>query len=78
MDLLDTLLGGRGCSTDGSMTRNPITSIVDSVFNSHVAAGQHQQPGMYNEEQGFFMEEPLYKQENASFGSEVTKQLNSS
>lgn len=54
------------------MTRNPITSIVDSVFNSHVAAGQHQQPGMYNEEQGFFMEEPLYKQENASFGSEVT------
>jgi hypothetical protein len=72
MDLLDTLLGGRGCSTDGSMTRNPITSVVDSVFNSHVAASQLQQPGMYNEEQGYFMEEPMYKQENASFSSEVT------
>ena len=57
MDLLDTLLGGRGCSTDGSLTRNPITSMVDNVFNSHIGM----QGGMSSEavEEGYYMEQPM-------------------
>lgn len=62
MDLIEKLLGGRGCSTDGSLTRNPITSMVDSVFNSHVASGQSQHPASFGEEQGYFMEESIRQQ----------------
>ena len=62
MDLIEKLLGGRGCSTDGSLTRNPITSMVDSVFNSHIASGQHQLPASFGEEQGYFMEESIRQQ----------------
>lgn len=61
MDLLDTLLGGRGCSTDGSLTQNPLTSMVDSVFNSHVGAGQHGQMPSVAEEHGYYMEQPAYQ-----------------
>ena len=59
MDLLGNLLGGRGCSTDGSLTRNPITSMVDSVFNSHIAAGQHGQLPSSGDEQGYYMEQSM-------------------
>ena len=83
MDLLDTLLGGRGCSTDGSLTRNPITSMVDSVFNSHVAVGQNGQVPSLADEQGFYMEQPTFQagqapgwQESYS-GSEVGSGFNS-
>lgn len=65
MDLLDTLLGGRGCSTDGSLTRNPITSMVDSVFNSHVAVGQNGQLPSLADEQGYYMEQPSFQAEQA-------------
>lgn len=61
MDLFDTLLGGRGCSTDGSLTQNPITSMVDSVFNSHVGVGQHEQLPSIEGDQGYFMEQPSFQ-----------------
>mmetsp|Transcript_10055 Transcript_10055/g.9763 ORF Transcript_10055/g.9763 Transcript_10055/m.9763 type:complete len:581 (+) Transcript_10055:87-1829(+) len=66
MDLLDSLLKGRGCSSDGSLTRNPINFMVDSVFNSHIGGVQ---PGSYNgmpEEQGYYTEQSPY-QPSASY-----------
>ena len=66
MDVLNKLLGGTGCSTDGSATRNPITSLVDSVFNTHVVDGHHQQLGAFNDNEGYYMEEPVLHQEMQS------------
>jgi hypothetical protein len=66
MDVLNTLLGGQGCSTDGSATRNPITSLVDSVFNTHVIDNRHQQLGSFNDNEGYYMEEPAMHQEMQS------------
>ena len=36
MDLLNSMLSGRGCAVDGSMTRNPMTAIADRVLESHI------------------------------------------
>jgi hypothetical protein len=72
MDLLDSLLKGRGCSTDGSLTRNPVTFMVDSVFNSHIAGIQ---PGSYGgmpEEQGYYTEQSSYQPSVAQNSYNVT------
>ena len=34
MDFVDNLLGGGGCSAEGTSTRNPITGLADSLFDS--------------------------------------------
>ena len=40
MDMLDNLLGGRGCGADGTLSRNPVTAMVDRIFESHAAADE--------------------------------------
>jgi hypothetical protein len=40
MDMLDNLLGGRGCGADGTLSRNPVTAMVDRIFDSHAAADE--------------------------------------
>ena len=78
MDVLNKLLGGTGCSSDGQATRNPITSLVDSVFNTHVIDGHHQQLGTFNDSEGYYMEEPVLHQEmQSSFSRDVRQHRNS-
>lgn len=72
MDLLENLLVGRGCSTDGQLTRNPITSMIDSVFNSHVAVGQQGMMPSSHDEKGYYMEQPYQQQTVSEFQSEVS------
>jgi hypothetical protein len=60
MDLLDNLLGGQGCGVDGTLSRNPMTAMVDRIFDSHAAidngAGTlHNDPQMAAE-QGYLYE----------------------
>ena len=45
---LESLLGGHGCSVDGTMTRNPITGMAEM--------GEHQSFGGMEDSQGFFMD----------------------
>ena len=59
---METLLGGRGCSVDGTMTRNPITGMANQMLDSHLGLGSSGfgattaggGPSMM-EEQGFLM-----------------------
>ena len=55
MDMIDSLLGGRGCSVDGTVTRNPITAMVDRVFETHVAPINENQQ-LFGEEHGLFID----------------------
>jgi hypothetical protein len=60
MDMLDAMLGGRGCSVDGTLTRNPITAMADRVFESHLALSSQPASDMgqqaFGEEHGFFID----------------------
>ena len=56
---LESLLGGLGCSADGTMTRNPITGMAERVLESHLGMGgmgEHQSFGGMEESQGLFMD----------------------
>jgi tetratricopeptide (TPR) repeat protein len=41
-DFFSTLLGGQGCSSDGTASNNPITAFVDQILNSHIPDSSHQ------------------------------------
>lgn len=56
---LESLLGGHGCSADGTMTRNPITGMAERVLESHLGIGgmgEHQGFGGMEDAQGLFMD----------------------
>ena len=42
LNFFSNLLGGHGCSTDGTTSNNPIASFIDGVINSHLPEN-HQQ-----------------------------------
>lgn len=47
MDLLDSILGTNGCNVDGSISRNPLTQLIDSVFDNPLLTGEGQPGGDY-------------------------------
>lgn len=61
--MMDALLGGRGCSVDGTMTRNPITAMADRVFESHLALGPQAMNGVQQplaENPSFFIDDSAH------------------
>jgi hypothetical protein len=41
MNFLDSVFGDDGCSVEGTITRNPVSQLLDRVLDSHIGlAGQ--------------------------------------
>jgi tetratricopeptide (TPR) repeat protein len=51
MDLLDSILGTSGCNVDGSISRNPLTQFIDSVFDNPMLSGGSNQDGDFGSDQ---------------------------
>ena len=53
MDFVDNLLGGGGCSAEGTSTRNPITGLADSLFDSFALHTNTAAPDAFFQAQAF-------------------------
>jgi hypothetical protein len=36
MDFLDSILGEQGCSVEGTLSSNPVSQLLDRIFDSHL------------------------------------------
>lgn len=52
---LESVLGDRGCSADGSTSRNPVSQIIDRVFESNLGFLGFDGGTVSNEQSAYFV-----------------------